>query len=137
MIPLAKLIDVFHPVGEVFTTTNANFNPNTTWGGTWEQLSADAYLKIVTSNAGTTNGTSNQHKIPLSSIPSHDGHIINWKDYGSDTYYLSSNNVAQFNTNRPFHIEQGNEVMLNTYNQGEGQAYYPYYYGVIAWHRIS
>lgn len=46
-----------HPVGEVYTTTNASFNPNTEWGGTWEKLSADAYLKIVTSGAGSTSGS--------------------------------------------------------------------------------
>lgn len=131
------LADILHPVGELYLTTDNNFNPNITWGGTWEKLSHDAYLKIVTNNAGETTGTTSNHTIPLSSIPAHDGHILNWKDWGSKTYYMPLYNVVEYGTNRPYHVEAGNEALLNTYNQGENKPYYPYYYGIIAWHRIS
>lgn len=65
-----NLIDIIYPVGTIYTTTSSTFNPATAWGGTWEQLTSDAYLKIVTSNAGTVAGTTD-HKIAITNMPSH------------------------------------------------------------------
>lgn len=31
------LLDVLHPVGEYYETSNTEFDPNVTWGGTWVQ----------------------------------------------------------------------------------------------------
>ena len=31
------LLDVFYPVGCFFETTDENFNPNVSWGGTWTE----------------------------------------------------------------------------------------------------
>lgn len=36
-INIADFLDIFYPVGCYFETSNANFNPNTEWGGTWVQ----------------------------------------------------------------------------------------------------
>lgn len=58
-----------YEVGDVYISTNAT-SPASKYGGTWEQLDEDAYFKIVTSGAGSYGGTSNEHKIPLTSIPS-------------------------------------------------------------------
>lgn len=131
------LSEILHPVGEVYLTTDSNFNPNTVWGGTWEKLSHDAYIKIEANKVGQVGGTTADHTIPLSSIPAHDGHILNWKDWGSKTYYMPIHNVVEYGTNRPYHLDAGNEALLNTYDQGESKPYYPYYYGVIAWHRTA
>ena len=35
-----SLLDLFYPIGTYYETSNANFNPNTEWGGTWVQDSA-------------------------------------------------------------------------------------------------
>ena len=32
------LIDMFYPVGSYYETSDANFNPNTAWGGTWVKV---------------------------------------------------------------------------------------------------
>lgn len=32
---MKKMIDLLHPVGEYYETSNLNFNPNITWGGSW------------------------------------------------------------------------------------------------------
>lgn len=31
----SALLDIFHPVGIYFETSDTSFNPNTAWGGTW------------------------------------------------------------------------------------------------------
>ena len=133
------LLDYCHPIGEVFMTTDSSFNPNTSWGGTWEQLSADAYLKIVTSDGGNLGGTSSQHKIPISSMPSH-AHVEcartgdgNWNPIqlsqsGGDSGGALPSAAGWTNYGTGYG---------STYSTGGSQAYYPYYYGVYAWHRTA
>lgn len=45
---IQKTIDAIYPIGALYLSMN-NTNPSTLFGGTWKQLTADAYLKIVTS----------------------------------------------------------------------------------------
>lgn len=124
-ITTSGLLDFCHPVGEVFLTTNSNFNPNYEWGGSWEKLTADAYFKIVTSSAGSLGGTSSSHQIPVSSLPSHRHDMGDlWSEgKGSEDKYM-------FTSNRK------GKTRYTEYTGG-GKAYYPYYYGVYAWHRTS
>lgn len=44
-----KLLDVTYPIGSVYLTTNAQFNPRQTFGGFWKQLDDLAYLRIIPS----------------------------------------------------------------------------------------
>lgn len=125
---IKTLLDYTHPVGEVYTTTNESFNPNLYWGGTWEQLTADAYFKIVTSNGGDLGGTASDHKIPLSSIPSH---RLTFSGYKGAAAWADGKIW-----NRGGGSGSGNTPVTNyTDYTGGGEAYYPYYYGVYAWLR--
>lgn len=119
-------------VGEVKLFA-ATVNPSETLGGTWEQLTADAYFKIVTTGAGATGGTSSNHTIPIASMPSHD-HNFRQND---NTGASGVNDDGQT-------IQRGyastNSLFTTIYEwdaQGGGQPYYPYYYGVYAWKRIA
>ena len=67
---LAGVLNLTHPIGSVYMSVNST-NPGTLFGGTWQQVTDDAYLKIVTSDAGVLGGTASNHKIPTGSIPSH------------------------------------------------------------------
>lgn len=95
----------------------------------WEQLTADAYFKIVSSNGGNLGGTSSDHKIPIASMPSHN-HL----------HYLNVDNrgVCWTCADGGKYVPQGGGTWeYATNNTGGGQSYYPYYYGVYAWIRIS
>ena len=125
-------LDYVHPVGEIYTTTDSSFNPNKTWGGSWEQLTADAYFKIVTENGGSLDGTASDHKIPITSMPSHTH---------EDNRYLRDANL-QGGWGSPIQNVSAStyRAMISTSGgnpSGSGQAYYPYYYGVYAWHRTA
>ena len=50
------LIDMFYPVGSYYETSDANFNPNAAWGGTWSKLTKH---NIITKNV--TNVTLKTH----------------------------------------------------------------------------
>lgn len=125
---IKTLLDYTHPVGEVYTTTNESFNPNSYWGGTWEKLTADAYFKIVTSNAGQLGGTSSEHKIPLSSMPKH--------NHPTQGYVRTHDKVAGGGQCVARTKISGDPIDSGVIqNAGGGEAYYPYFYGVYAWLR--
>ena len=145
------LLDYCHPIGELFLTIDSNFNPNNSWGGTWIQLTSDAYLKIVTSNGGSLGGTSNQHKIPVASLPAH-SHTVNGgahthrvsshtNTYGSgySANYLSvtADTSKQWDYDGVTNTASEGGHTHNCSDTGSGQAYYPYYYGMYAWLRTA
>ena len=129
MIITTNLLLAAYPVGSLYLTTN-EINPGTLFGGTWEKLTGDAYLKIVTSNPGQYDGTSDQHKIPINSMPSH--------RHGNRVTLNMSQGAGQ---DRSLVVGGGQvwNTADNYQNQfvGGGQPYYPYYYGIYVWRRTA
>lgn len=123
--------DLIYPIGSIYLTTSS-ISPQTLFGGTWEKITNDAYLKIANgSTAGNLGGTSSDHKIPLESIPAHN-HAF-WQNpsagqgagsYGGLAYCMQ----ASLTTAGKYG---------NVSNSGGGQAYYPYYYDVFVWRRTA
>lgn len=64
---------MFHPVGTLYETLNADFNPNTAsgWHGTWERIK-DRFVYACGDNQtiGSTGG-SNTHTLTVAELPSH------------------------------------------------------------------
>jgi len=120
--------DLIYPIGSIYLSVNAT-NPSKYFGGTWEQITSDAYLKIVTQNAGSLGGTSVDHKIPIESMPSHDHGV-----YGA----LTGENKPITNTGNDWGVNTTHGWTTNAISKtGGGQAYYPYYYGVYVWKRTA
>lgn len=116
----------YYPVGSIYISVN-NINPSEFFGGKWEQIKDDVYLKIVTSDAGKINGTSKNHKIPLSSIPPHQHTMLFDQSANGGTEWLKTGG----NSGGPFYS--------NIYcgSAGGGQSYYPYYLGIYVWKRTA
>ena len=128
-----SILDLTYPIGSLYISKE-NVSPASLFGGTWEQLTADAYFKIVSSNGGNLGGTSSSHKIPIESMPSHRHSVayftINTVGYKSYGIFPQGTKADSWQDNgwagSDFHSTSGG-----------GQPYYPYYYGVYAWIRIS
>lgn len=129
--------DVYE-VGDVYISTNAT-SPASKYGGTWEQLDEDAYFKIVTSGAGSYGGTSNEHKIPIASLPNADNTVkIGGGEYeGYDVGLTGGNSVPGYIGVATFDVGQAGNGYFLSNPGGNGQAYYPYYYGLYAWVRTA
>lgn len=126
-------VNLIYPIGSIYMTTST-VSPAVLFGGTWERITADAYLKIATgTNAGNLGGTSPQRKMPVQSLPSHQHTHINWNgasvglNTGGSQYNLSWDKQGVTNDNSAF----------KTGYTGGGQTYYPYYYGVFVWRQIE
>lgn len=155
-----KTIDAIYPVGALYLSMN-DTNPETLFGGKWKQLTADAYLKIVTSEASETAKGNTDHKISIDQMPSHT-HIQNahthnlysnntWGD-ASVGFYQSTSSSSGISSvkngtkagskgyyNRT--INDATQLVQNTtatnQNTGGGQAYYPGYIGIYVWYRTA
>ena len=132
-------VDFMYPVGSLYITTDTTFNPNIKFGGTWARLEGDVYLKNVPSTAadqiiGDYGGTSSEHKIPISSMPSHSHGAWNhgfWNDKTTASDQWGNYPIT-------LHADKkANWTDYSTKSAGGGQAYYPYYYGIICWHRTA
>lgn len=125
-VKAADLLNLTYPVGAFYISASAT-SPASLFGGTWQQKTDDAYLKIVSSGGGTLGGTNSTHQIPLESLPSHN-HGLNLgviaSSVGAGIYPGSS-------------AWMGYQVIQSTNSTGGGQAYRPYYLGVYLWQRTA
>lgn len=114
-----------YPIGSIYISTSST-SPASFIGGSWTQITSDAYLKIVSSNAGSLGGTSAEHKIPISSMPSHK-HNLSYRDGAASgsQWFLDPGTASAW---------AGSGSIGAT---GGGQAYYPYYYGIYVWKRTA
>ena len=49
---LDAILDKFYPIGSVYMSIDANFNPNSTWGGSWKLLPSGKSLQTTDSGGG-------------------------------------------------------------------------------------
>lgn len=73
------LLNLYYPVGSYYETSDVNFNPNTSWGGVWEEDTKGRVL--VARDSGTFNnvgGLIGHERVTLTvaQIPSHRHNLI-------------------------------------------------------------
>lgn len=74
----ANEIDLYYPVGTYYETSNADFNPNVEWGGTWEKeedgtvLSSKSAVSgsLLNAEVGSIVGE-DEHTLTVDEIPEH------------------------------------------------------------------
>lgn len=91
---IQKTIDAIYPIGALYLSMN-NTNPSILFGGTWKQLTADAYLKIVTSGASDSAKGATNHKITTNQLPSHNHRALTYTGYNRNSI---SNNYSPSST---------------------------------------
>lgn len=131
-----SLLDIFYPVGSYYETSDDNFNPNTSWGGTWKQDSkgrvtvgydtSQTYFNTI----GKTGGEST-HKLTINEMPNHQhqAHLVADIQAGQPT--ASGNWLARYNINT-----NSNDYVLSTGNDQAHNNLQPYI-TVIRWHRTA
>lgn len=81
-----------YPVGTIYTTTDKNFNPATSFGGTWSHIGVDRVLWGVSTS--TDGGSTLDEQLP--DIRGH----IDWKDGGQAKTEISNGSGAFNLTNK-------------------------------------
>jgi microcystin-dependent protein len=120
-------------------------SPDFLFGGEWERIK-DTFLLACSGTypAGSTGGEA-EHTLSLEEMPSHKGHLYdngetgNWDDAGVPTYYIPQHALAQHSTDRPFIVQNRNELVMRGYTRGGNQPHnnMPPYLAVHMWQRIA
>lgn len=93
-----QLYEKVYPVGSVYMTSDDNFNPEEVFGGTWNHVTDDVYLKAVMSGGGSIGG-STDHVITSSNLPPHVHGMKHTHNVSSKGYYaIATQKVWQFET---------------------------------------
>lgn len=111
-----------HPVGELYPTLNASFNPQTAWGGTWELIEEGQVLLSAGNNytAGDTYGK-NSHTITIDEMPSHKHYVGNSED-GKFWFLGKPGGVSQDSSQGvSFSGTQGRNTTFETKEVGDSQ----------------
>lgn len=126
-------VDLIYPIGSLYLTTSI-VSPEVLFGGTWTRITDDAYLKIVNTDLelGQLGGTSSDHKIPISSMPSHRHVLLGYRATSADAT-ATDKRPRMYAQGSGAGWDGGESIQLT----GGGQAYYPYYYGIYVWKRIA
>lgn len=74
-----NLLDFFYPIGSYYETSNTTFDPNISWGGTWEletqgkvHVSAGSDYTVGSSYGNNTHvHTTGNHTLTVNEMPSH------------------------------------------------------------------
>lgn len=126
-----ELIDRIYPVGSIYISTSASFNPQTTWGGTWVKTAKGRCLIGAndTYPLGSTGGEE-RHYLTVAEMPSHTHNTKDWILGGGGSnanITMGGNSYAHW---------FGNELISNA---GEGKAHNNMqpYLAVYIWERIA
>jgi hypothetical protein len=127
---VSALFDLIYPVGSIYYTNNANFNPNVSFSGTWQQIKDTFLLAAGDTYVGGTSGGEATHKLTVNEMPSHNhnlpGRVLYYTSGGGDAFReLSGRDVASNNS--------------TSFDTGGGQAHnnMPPYIVVYVWKRVS
>lgn len=133
---------IYYPVGSYYETSDTSFNPNTTWGGTWEL--EEAGRVHVSAGMGYTIGSKGgeaTHTLTVNEMPSH-AHIPNPWVVVTNANYASAGdkipNAASGSFSAKANASANSDNYMSSY-VGGGQAHnnmQPYIV-VNRWHRTA
>lgn len=79
-VSMSNIIDFFYPIGSIVENENSEFNPNTSFGGTWELIKGKNIIGVDENdsdyNLPGIEGGSKTHKLTVDELPPHN-HPVN------------------------------------------------------------
>ena len=135
---LNNMVDVFYPVGSIYTSMN-NTSPATLFGGTWTQIT-DRFLYC----ANSSKQTGGSKTITIDNLPNHN-HVIesvyddcnyNHDSHRQDPFFeINGFNSIPCDVQSESEINYRRNTLTNT--TGGGKDYMPPYITVYAWYRTA
>lgn len=104
------VLNIFFPVGSVYMSANTNFDPNTSWGGTWVKIENRVLLGSGTRVVGATGG-SETVTLTVQQMPTHSHSRGSMEISGVINQMAHGNNVSLATSGAFSHtvnIESGN-----------------------------
>lgn len=89
---ISALLDLFYPVGSYYATSDANFNPNESWGGTWN-LDNDGTVLVSKSLE-----TGSLFNVDLGTVVGEEKHLLTTEEMPEHKHNMFQN---KYNTTSP------------------------------------
>lgn len=102
------VLDTFYPVGTIYQTMSSTFNPQASWGGTWERIKDRFLLAAGDTYTGGSIGGEATHNLTAQEMPKH-------------THTMRINNDASSSTWSPAigtYLTKVDHVTTSTKNYG-------------------
>lgn len=136
-------LDFFYPIGSYYETSDATFDPNIRWGGTWEKVEEGKFLQATTNNskvgdevaAGLPNITGVAHANTTYSGSPYSGGSFSGALYAesmSGTQYYLSGRAAGSGWS-----DIGINASLSNSIYGNSTTVQPPAILVVIWHRVA
>lgn len=105
-----------YPVGSIYMSISSNFNPNTSFGGTWSKI-AEGQCLIQAGNTYALGGSygSNSHAITESEMPAHNHKY-------SNNLWVQSTGYGSVTSNRSTGANRADIANPTSTTKGGGQA---------------
>jgi hypothetical protein len=148
----AALVDIFHPVGAYYSSSDPT-SPAELFGGTWEEVHGRFLFAEDDAHPAGSTGGEEKHTLTVGEMPSHGNHLMqgrmyeelaenasNDSSYRSNTLYLPKTAFASTgNFNRGWKDWNGGEMYPAGTLKGGGNSHnnMPPYLAVYTWKRIA
>lgn len=148
----AALVDIFHPVGAYYSSSDPT-SPEELFGGTWEEIHGRFLFAEDDAHPAGSTGGEEKHTFTVDEMPSHGNHLMqgrmyeelaenasNDSSYRSNTLYLPKTAFASTgNFNRGWKDWNGGEMYPAGTLKGGGNPHnnMPPYLATYTWHRIA
>lgn len=130
----SNLFDLIYPIGSIYMTEDANFNPSTTFGGSWSRIQ-DRFLLAAgaTYNSGDVGGEAS-HILTIPEMPEH-GHDMTFPGTGGTaTWGYTWQTTPSAITHDP---NNPSRTGMGTRGSGEPHNNMPPYLVVNIWKRVA
>ena len=139
---VSALFDLIYPIGSIYYTNNANFSPNVSFNGTWEQIKDVFLLAAGDTYVGGTNGGEATHKLTINEMPNHNHRHYEWLMNGASSSGAHYGFGYQTNTGAWAYTDSASssgEVRFGNVATGGDAAHnnMPPYIVVYVWKRVS
>ena len=115
-----EIIDKLYPIGTYYMTSDDNFNPNITWGGTWVKEEDGTVLSsksteegsLLNADTGSVVGE-DKHTMTVDELASHDHEYNGW------SYQINAGTAGVYALCKPYNVnnnfsESGNKTGTKT-----------------------
>ena len=139
---VSALFNLVYPVGSIYYTNDANFSPNVSFNGTWEQIKDVFLLAAGDTYVGGTSGGEATHKLTVNEMPNHNHRHYEWLMNGASSSGAHYGFGYQTNTGAWAYTDSASssgEVRFGNVATGGDAAHnnMPPYIVVYVWKRVS
>lgn len=141
------IFDLFYPIGSIYETSNASFNPNTSFGGTWERIKGKVIVGVDENDTDLSSskktGGEKAHKLTKDELPHHNHALLGGSHsfaWGDSRCTVNTNAIAIANHPSANTLCTLQGTMNKTDNNATNEVAHnnmPPYYTVYIWERIS